>query len=185
VASRFAVGGTMVIVGTNFSATASQNMVMLDNTPATVTNDPADPTRRLLVMVPTGIPGAPVNAADPPKSGVVVKVQTPTGPPATTTITVTAPVAGQPTIASVTPLIQFETRDITIDGTNFTATATVLIRGVTATIVGTPTAAQIVATVPTFGDILPGGAPVPAAVIVSVPGVGDATFSGTFRVRGV
>src|SRR5882672_1286835 len=99
--TTFPVNGTLVIVGTNFSATAAQNTVTFDNTPATVTNDPADPTRRLVVVVPTGIPGGPVNPGDPARAGVVLRVLTPNGTPVSTTVTVTAPVAGQPTITSV------------------------------------------------------------------------------------
>jgi hypothetical protein len=184
VSTTFAVNATLVIVGTNFSATASQNTVTFDNVPAPVTADPADPTRRLSVTVPTGIPGAPVNPGDPSRPNVVVRVQTTASTPATTTITVSAPVAGQPTISTVTPGTQFEGSNVTIAGTNFVASTQVLIRGVAATIV-TRTLTQIVATVPDFPDILPGGAPVPASLTVSVPGVGDATFAGTFRVRGV
>jgi hypothetical protein len=172
----------MVIVGTNFSATASQNTVTLNNVPATVFSDPADPTRRLLVVVPTGIPGAPVNPGDADLLNVTVRVQTPAATPATTTITITAPVAGQPTISSVTPATQFEGSNITIAGANFAATTQVLIRGTAASIVSR-TLTEVVATVPNFPDILP-GAVVPASLTVSVPGVGEATFTGTFRVRG-
>jgi IPT/TIG domain len=182
VTTSFPVNAPMVIVGTNFSATASQNTVTLNNVPATVSADPADPTRRLLVVVPPGIPGAPVNPGDPALPNVTVRVQTPAATQATTTITITAPVAGQPTISSVTPATQTENSNITIAGTNFAATAQVLIRGTGAPIV-TRTSTEIVATVPNFADILQ-GAVIPVSLTVLVPGVGEATFAGTFRVRG-
>lgn len=181
--TRFAVNATMIIVGTNFSATSSQNLVTFDGTPATtVTVDPNDPTRRLQVVVPTGIPEAPVEPGDPDRAGVVVRVQTAGSAAATTTVTVAAPVPEQPTIVSISPSTQFEGEDITIVGTNYAESVQVLIRSVQATVVSrTPT--QLVATVPQFSDIL-SGALVPVSVTVSVPEVGDVTFPGTFRVRG-
>jgi hypothetical protein len=182
VTTSFAVNAPMVIVGTNFSATASQNTVTLNNVPATVSSDAADPTRRLLVVVPAGIPGAPVNPGDPALPNVTVRVQTPAATPATTTITITAPVPGQPMISSVTPPIQFEGSNVTITGANFVATTQVLIRTTPAPIV-TRTSTEIVATVPSFADILP-GALVTVSLAVLVPNVGEATFAGTFRVRG-
>ena len=183
--TAFAVLAPMAIVGTNFSATASDNVVRFDGTVASsVANDPADPTRRLIVVVPSGIPGAPVNPGDPAKANVQLGVSTLGSAPVTTAITVNPPVANSPSITSVTPSTQFEKLNITIAGTNFTPTAQVLIRGVTATLVGTPTATSITATVPDFGDILPGPAGVPASVVVHIPSVGDATFGGTFKVKG-
>jgi hypothetical protein len=177
-ATSFPVNGSIAIVGTTFSATASQN-----TTPGTVASDPADPTRRLIVTVPVGIPGAPVNPGDAAKAGVVVSVRRLGADPVNTTVTITAPVANQPTITSVSPLTQFETQNVTITGTNFTAAAQVRVRGTLATIVGTPTATTILFTVPDFPDIAP-GTPVSASLVVTIPTVGDATFSGIFRVRG-
>jgi IPT/TIG domain len=183
--TSFAVNGTMAIVGTNFSANAAQNIVTFNNVAAaSVTGDPADPTRRLLVQVPTGIPGAPVNPGDAALAGVVVSVRNQSGIAATTTITVTAPVPGQPTIASVSPATPDEGQNITVTGTNYTATTQVRIRGTLATTVGTPTPTSITVTVPNFPDITPGPA-VPSSLVISVPGVGEVTFTGTFRIRGV
>ena len=187
--TSFAVGATVAIVGTGFSATASQNTVTFNDRPAaSVANDPADPTRRLLVVVPTQIPGAPVNTGDAPLNGVVLRVSTAGAGQVQTTITVTAPVPNQPTITQISPLIQDEGANITITGTNFASNTQVRIRNTMATIVGTPTATTIVATVPQFADILAGTPPVPAAVVVSVPASPtplEVGFSGTFRVRGV
>lgn len=182
-ATAFAVGSTMVIVGTNFSATAAQNTVKFDTVTTPATPDPADPTRRLLVVVPTGIPNAPVNSGDAARPGVVVSVKRgDNATTATTTITVNAPVASQPTIANVAPATQFETLNITITGTNFTAGAKVFIRDQAATVVSVA-ATQIVATVPNFGDIQSGGAPVAASLRVALSNGAEATFTG-FRVRG-
>lgn len=184
-ATRFAVGAPMAIVSSGFSADGSQNLVTFDDTPAMVFGDPSDPTRRLLVAVPTGIPCAPSQPGEPARDGVVVKVRSPLGGTATASITVTAPVALQPRITAVSPLTQFETGNITITGLNFTPRTTVLIRGMAAAIVGTPTATEIVARVPDFSDIL-AGTPVAATVSVSVPDAGDSTlFNETFRVRGL
>ncbi len=182
--TSFPVNGSLVIVGTNFNATASQNIVTFDNVAATVTSDAADPTRRLIVGIPAGIPGAPVNSGDPARPGVVLSVRKTGGEPVTTTVTLTAPVAGMPTIGSVDNASPFEGTNITITGTNFTPAAQVLIRGQIATIVGTPTSTTIVATVPNFVDITP-GTPVPVSLAVNIPTVGATTFNGTFRVRGI
>jgi hypothetical protein len=188
VSTSFAVGATVAIVGTGFSATASQNAVTFNDRPAaSVANDPADPTRRLLVVVPTQIQGAPVNPGDAALNGVVLRVSTTGAGQVQTTLTVTAPVPSQPTITQIAPLIQDEGANITITGTNFTSNTQVRIRNVAATVVGTPTATTLVATVPQFADIQP-GTPVPAAVVVSVPASPsplEVNFSGTFRVRGI
>lgn len=184
-ATRFAVGAPMAIVSTGFSADSAQNLVTFNDTPAMRMGDPSDPTRRLLVVVPTGIPCAPRSPGEPAQDGVVLKVQSPLGGTAYAAITVTAPVTIAPRITAVAPLTQTETGNITITGLNFTPDATVSIRGMAAPVVGTPTATEIVARVPDFGDILP-GAPVPATVSVSVPAAGDSIlFNGTFRVRGL
>jgi hypothetical protein len=184
VTTSFPVGGTVAIVGTNFSSITAQNIVTFNNVPAaSLTNDPADSSHRLFAVVPTGIPGAPVNPGDSALAGVVISVRNQGDTAATTSITVSAPVPAQPTIASVTPAIQREGDNITIVGTNYTPAAQVRIRNTLATIVGTPTATTIVATVPDFADI-PQGALVTAGVVVSIPGVGDVTFTGTFRIRG-
>lgn len=184
-ATSFAVGAPMAIVSTGFSADQSQNLVTFNDTPAMLMGDPSDPTRRLLVVVPTGIPCAPSNPGEPARNGVVVKVQSPLGGTASASITVTAPVTLQPRITAVAPLTQTETGNITITGLNFTPQATVSIRGMAAPIVGTPTATEIVAQVPDFGDILAGTA-VPATVSVSVPGAGDSIlFNEALRIRGL
>lgn len=187
--SSFAVGASLVIAGQNFSALASQNTVTFNNVPAaSVVNDPADPTRRLIVAVPSTIPGAPTSGGGAPLTNVSLRVATPNTTPATTTITVTAPVAAQPTINGVTPATQFEGSNITIAGTNFTQNAQVLIRNQNASVVSR-TATAIVVTVPDFPDVLP-GPPVPATIVVSIPNQADpqnpltVTFNGSFTVRG-
>ena len=181
-ATAFAVGTTMVIVGTNFSATAGQNTVRFATVTQASTPDPSDPTRRLLVVVPTGIPGAPVNSGDAALAGVTVSVtRTGSATTATTTITVNPPVASQPTISTVTPGTAFETANITITGTNFTAGAQVFIRNVSATVVSV-NATTIVATVPNFVDILP-GPPVTVSLRVLLTNGSEVNFTG-LRVSG-
>lgn len=187
--TSFAVGATVAIIGTGFSATASQNTVTFNDRPAaSVANDPADPTRRLLVVVPTQITGAPVNPGDAALNGVVLRVNTQGAGQVQTTITVTAPVPSQPTISQINPLIQDEGKTITITGTNFTTNTQVRIRNIAATVdTATSSSTTLVVTVPQFADIQP-GTPVPAAVVVSVPASPtplEVGFSGTFRVRGV
>ena len=181
-ATSFPVNATMVLVGTHFRADTAQNAVRLDGTLATATSDSADPTRRLFVIVPTGIPGAPVTSGDSQKMGVVVTLQTPVGVPATTTITVNPSLSAQAKISTLSPGTQYEKSDITIEGVNFSASAQVLVRDVAATVVSS-SATQIVVTVPDFADILP-GSPVSASVKIIVPGSGEDIFTGTFRVRG-
>ena len=154
--STFRVGDTFVIVGTNFSPTASQNAVTFDGrAAASVAVDATDPTRRLVVVVPTGIPGAPVNPGDPDKAGVVVSVSVGGSTPATTTITVRAPSGvPQPTITNFTTP-QFVGSAVTVNGTNFGPTAArnvVTLSGVGATVTSA-SATQIVFTVPNFSDL--------------------------------
>ncbi len=182
-ATAFAVGSTMVIVGTNFSPTASQNTVRFNTVTATsVIPDPADPTHRLQVVVPTGVPGAPSAPGNPPLPGVSVSVSV-TGNAAapTATITINAPVAAQHAITSVAPGLQFETQNITITGTNFVASAQVFIRNVAATTVF-QNATSLTATVPNFADVAT-NAVVAAPVRVVIAGNSDAVFNG-FSVRG-
>jgi hypothetical protein len=182
-ANAFAAGAAMVIVGTNFNATASQNTVRFNNVLATsVTPDAADPTRRLLVVIPPGIPGAPSAPGNPTLNNVTISVSvTGNTTTPTTTISITAPAAAQHTIGSVTPGTQFETQGITITGTNFTATAQVFIRntGAAATFVNATT---ITAIVPNFADVLP-NALVAAQVRVEIAGNASAVFN-PFNVRG-
>lgn len=183
-ATSFAVGTSLAVVGTNFNASSSQNTVTFNNVAAaSVINDPADPTRRLLVTVPSGIPNAPTLPGLPALANVTLRIVTPNGTPATTTVSVSAPVPLQPTITSIQPLTQQETANITITGTNFAAGVQVRIRGSNAAIVSS-NATTIVATVPNFADI-PASGVAPAAVVVTVPGFSDITFNGTFNVVGV
>jgi hypothetical protein len=178
-ANAFAVGTTLAIVGTNFSATASQNTVRFNAQTAPSTPDPADPTRRLLVVVPTGIPGAPVNAGDPSLPNVTLSVtRTGNATSATATITINAPSATQPTIANVSPGTQFETQNITINGTNFSASVQVFIQGVQATLV-TSSPTQIIATVPDLG-LLQGPSIAVSLRVSNPPGgnVNEANFTG-------
>lgn len=182
-ATDFAVGDSMVIVGSNFRANPAQNIVTFDDIQATISSDPAAPTQRLLVTVPAGIPGAPANPGDATKSNVTLKVQDALSKLfATTTVNITAPIPGQPTISAVSPSIQYEGLNITISGTNFTGDTTVTIKDVQASIVSF-TSTKIVATVPQYQDIV-SGPPIPGSLVVTVPDVGSATYSQSFYIQG-
>ena len=156
-ATKFRVGDPVVIVGTNFHVTPSQNIVTFDGVGTPVTSDPSDPTRRLLVKVPTGISGGPVNPGDPDKTGVILVVSTPAGVPVSTTITVAAP-SGVPVpqITSFTPPAQAVGANVTISGQNFSATASrneVSFGNVAAASIVSVTPTDIVAKVPDFPDL--------------------------------
>ncbi|HEX2076799.1 MAG TPA: IPT/TIG domain-containing protein [Longimicrobium sp.] len=155
--TTFRVGDTMAIVGTNFSVVAAQNTVTFDGVPAaSVSSDPSDPSRRLLVGVPNNIPDAPADPDDPSKSGVVVAVST-GGASVTTTITVAAPPGEpQPQISGFTPTAQFVGSNVTINGANFSTNPSrnIVRFGTTnAQAIVSATATQIVATVPNFSDL--------------------------------
>lgn len=184
--SDFPVGGTVVIVGSNFNANPAQNIVTFDGVAALVNSDQADPTRRLLVTVPAGIPGAPVAAGDPTRFAVPVLLRNAqNNRSASTQINVIAPVADAPTISSVAPSTALEGTDITITGSNFSDAAQVLIRDQPATLVSVSGGGtQIVATVPNFADVQQ-NAIVTASIIVTIPDVGSVPFNGTFLVVGI
>jgi hypothetical protein len=184
VGNSFPAGGTLVIVGTNFSATASRNSVTFNGVPAaSVVPLPSDPTRRLQVVIPPGIPGAPTAPGNPPLANVsvVVRVSGSSAAP-TASITIVAPAPAQHTIGAVSPGTQFEGQPITITGTNFTAVAQVFIRDVLATSTfNGPT--SLSASVPNFPDVQT-NALVAAPVRVEIAGNASTVFNG-FNVRGV
>ncbi len=181
--TSFAVDTTMVIVGTNFSVFAAENQVTFDGVNAIVTGVPADPTQRLTVIIPQGIPGAPVNPGDSSKPGVVLSVKTTAQTPVTTAITVTAPIPDMPTIGSVDPRVEFEEGSITVTGANYTSSTEVFINDVSAPITSqSPT--QLNVTVPNFKDILP-GAPITVPVVVKNPGMDGVPYLGNFQVVGI
>lgn len=151
------VGDTVAVVGTHFSAVASQNTVTFDGVPArSVVSDPSDPARRLLVGVPADIPQGPVKPGDPDKGAVVLALST-GGTRVTTTITVQAPPGQpQPAITGFTPAAQQVGKDVTINGANFSTTPSrnlVRFGTVNAEAVVSATASQIVAKVPNFTDL--------------------------------
>lgn len=154
--SSFRVGESLVLVGTNFSTTSSQNIVSFNGRPATVSNDPSDATRRLNVVVPTGITGAPVNVGDPPLAGVQLAVTTPGGGPVSITVTITAPSGVPlPTISGFSNAARIEGQTVVINGTNFSTTASrnqVTIGGVAAA-VNSATATALTVTVPQLPNL--------------------------------
>ncbi len=130
------VGATVTVTGTNFDATAANNIVKFNGTTATVTTST---TTSITTTVPTG--------ATTGKITVTVGGQTATS---ATDFTVTT--ATLPTIASFNPTSGVIGAAITITGTNFSTTASnniVKFNGTVATITGTPTATSIATLVPT------------------------------------
>jgi hypothetical protein len=99
------VGTTVTLVGTGYSATASQNTVKFNGTTATVTSAT---TTQLVVTVPTGATTGPINVTTP---GGSTNSSTP--------FTVTASGAGVPTITSFTPMVGTVGTVVTINGMNF------------------------------------------------------------------
>lgn len=172
VTSTFRVGDTVVIVGTGFSVVTGQNVVTFDGIPAAVTADAANPTQRLLVNVPTGIPGGPVNPGDPSKPGVVLAVSTSGSTPATFSITVDPPSAVPvPNITNFTPSQQFVGSNVTINGSNFSnvvARNIVTLAGVNAPVISA-TPAQVVFTVPNLPGLpAPSGSSLAVAITLTV-----------------
>ena len=167
VTSTFRVGDTLVVVGSGFSTAAALNVVTIGGRPATATNDPANPTQRLVVVVPTGIPGGPVNPGDPTLNNVVLAVSTSGSAPATTQINVQAPSGVQPNITGFSPSQQFVGSPVTLNGQNFSAVlARNIVRlGTTNATVTVAAATQLTFTVPD----LPGlGAPSGSSVNVNI-----------------
>jgi hypothetical protein len=192
VTSTFRVGETLVLVGSGFNVAAGLNVVTFDGQPATsVTSDAANPTQRLRVVVPTGIPGGPVNAGDPAKPNVQLAVRNSGSAPAVFNITVDAPSAvPQPDITSFAPTQQFVGQNVTITGVNFSnilARNVVTLNGTGATVVSaTPT--QIVFTVPNLPGLGPGsGATLQVNITVTVNDGGGnpigSDISTTFTAR--
>jgi hypothetical protein len=166
-ATGFRVSDQMVVVGTNFNVVASQNAVTVGGVVATVLSDPGDPTRRLIVTIPTGIPGAPTTSTGAPLANVQVSVTVGTAPAVLRTITVNPPPAAPgPTITSFTASVVVG-GSLTITGQNFgpdvtrnrvSLSGTVAGGGTTPAsgVPGTITSANtttIVVTVPDFGDL--------------------------------
>ena len=131
------VGTTVIITGTNFSATTSGNTVTFNGVSATVT---VATTTQLTVTVPTG--------ATTGKIAVTINSVTATS---TSDFTVTTASSSAPTITSFTPTSGSEGTTVTITGTNFSATAAnnaVTFNGTAATVTAATTT-QLTVTVPT------------------------------------
>ena len=135
--SSGAVGTTVIITGTNFSATVASNTVTFNGTAATVT---AAATTQLTVTVPSGATSGAIT--------VTVNSQTATSSD-TFTVT-TASSATTPTIASFTPTSGAVGTTVVITGTNFSTTLAsniVTVNGTVATVTNA-TATQLTVTVP-------------------------------------
>jgi hypothetical protein len=170
--TAFRVGDSFVIVGTNFATTAGQNAVNIGGMSANVVSDPGNPTQRLTVTVPVGIPGAPTTTGGAPLPNVPIIVTRAGSPPVTGTITVNGPAATPPPQIITFTQIAVVGGSMNITGSNFGATVAlnrVFLSGTPAPgapplPAGTPpgtipaaitsaSATQIVITVPNFGDL--------------------------------
>lgn len=182
-ATRFAVGETVVVEGSGFLAGSGMNTVTFDGVPASsLLSDPADPTRRLFAVVPSGIPGAPTQSGDAERADVCVVVQSASSALGSTSIAVAPTLSQQPVIKTVSPDVQTEGGEITVTGSGFGASAIVKIRDISAPVVrGSST--ELVVTVPDFPDVL-AGPPVSSSLKVFVAGGGQAVYPGRFLVRG-
>lgn len=121
--TTFAVGDGMVIVGTNFDPTPPNNAVSFNGISVTPKPNANDPTRRLIIVVPTGIPNAPSEPGQTSLEGVNIVVTTPVAS-ASTTCTVAAPSATPPPqITGITPAFAPLSGSVTVNGTGFSTTA--------------------------------------------------------------
>jgi YD repeat-containing protein len=103
-----AVGTTVTIDGTGFSATPGANGVSFNGTPSTVTSATAT---HLVTTVPAGLPSATYT----------IGVTSPTGSAAKDGFVVTA-ASGAPTITSFTPSLAASGTALAVNGTNFETT---------------------------------------------------------------
>lgn len=131
------VGTTVIITGTNFSTTASDNTVTFNGTAATVS---ASSDTQLTVTVPSGATTGKITVS---VSGNSVT--------STSDFTVTTTTSAAPTITGFSPTSGAVGVTVTITGTNFSTTVannTVTFNGVAATVTAA-TATQLTVTVPT------------------------------------
>lgn len=123
VATRFRVDEGMVITGANFDATPANNAVSFGGIGVTPLANANDPTRRLVLVVPRGIPGAPTAPGQADLPGVQIVVTTPGGQ-AATTCTIAAPSEiPPPRIDDIQPAFAGLGETVTITGSGFSATA--------------------------------------------------------------
>ena len=97
------VGTSVMIFGTGFSSTASQDTVKFNNVTATIT---AASTTQLTATVPTSATTGTISVTSPSGS-------------ATSSASFTVSTTGAPTISSFTPTIGLPETSVTITGTNF------------------------------------------------------------------
>ncbi len=121
VATRFAVGTGMIIIGTNFDVVSTNNEVTFAGQPATVTPSAVEPTTRIRVVVPTGIPGAPTAPGQDDLTGVSIVVRnTVTGRQTSTTCTIAPPPEiATPHISSIESGVHIVGNSVTISGSGF------------------------------------------------------------------
>ncbi len=129
------VGAVVTIYGTGFSATAGQNTITFNGTPAVVTS--ATPTK-LVTTVPAGAATGPI------------AVTTPTGSATSNSNYIVTADPGVPAITGFTPTIGPAGTVVTVSGSNFETVAAnnrVTVNETFAT-VGTVTATSIATTIP-------------------------------------
>jgi YD repeat-containing protein len=170
-----AVGATVVIYGTGFSATPGQNAVTFNGTAAAVTSSTST---RIVASVPAGA-----------TTGLIA-VTTPSGT-ATSAAPFTVGNPTAPTITGFTPTVGSAGTAVTITGTNFQTTTSsnrVTFNGIRAT-VSSATATSIVAAVPAGASsgrlavITPEGKAVSASdFYVPPPGYTGADVESTGRI---
>jgi hypothetical protein len=175
------VGGPIQIRGSGFQGSASG--VTLDNIPAQVLATSTITT--LFLTVPPGIPGAPTAPGQAGKPGVVVTVTNPDATFATSTMTVTAPLANPLTLGTITPNPASGLVAVTIPGAGFSTTAAqnqVRFDGVLAAVPSSATATQLVVTVPSGipGLVVPGDS---KTVNVTVTRTTDSVVAGPVALQ--
>ena len=132
-----AVGSTVTIYGSGFSATASQNSVTFNGNAATVS---ASSTNLIVVTVPAGATTGSIGVTSP--TGSVTSASS---------FTVGSSSLGTPTITSFTPTVGTAGTSVSISGTNFDTTVSndKASFNVSYALIGTVTSTSISTTLPT------------------------------------
>lgn len=151
-ATSFRVGEGMTISGANFDPASSNNAVSFDGVSVTPQPNAQDPTRRLFVIVPTGIPGVPTSTGGVPRDGVPITVTTSGAASATITTTIAGPATTPPPqITGITPNPAALNTNVTISGQRFSATANqniIAFAGITATNIVSASTTQLILQIP-------------------------------------
>ncbi|MDH5179221.1 MAG: hypothetical protein OEZ39_14575 [Gammaproteobacteria bacterium] len=122
--TSFSVGTGMIIIGSNFDPVSNNNSVTIGGVVSQVTPSADDPTHKLRVTVPAGIPGAPTEPGQSPLSNVpIIVLNTITGLQATRTCTIDPPPAvPPPQILSIPAGPHLVGSSVVITGSGFSST---------------------------------------------------------------